>query len=63
MPEIPTDTAETNEFMRNDLDVIDYNKITPNQVQTGFQKLLVDYDAEMSSLFNSFENGFNFFNF
>ena len=42
--------------MRND-DIIDYNQITPLQVQNGFQKLLVDYDAEISSLFSSFQTG------
>ncbi|CAF0898385.1 unnamed protein product [Brachionus calyciflorus] len=68
LPEIPSDTAETNELMRND-DIPSFNEITANKVQTGVQKLVVNFDTDFNELLGkldkdksydkTFENVFN----
>ncbi len=54
LPEVPSDTPDTNALMRND-DVPAYNEITSKKIQTGFQKLTVSYDAHFTNLINEFE--------
>lgn len=56
MPEIPPDTPETNPFMRND-QIPAFNELTPKLVQSGGQKLVVNYETEFDNLFKQFENG------
>lgn len=54
MPEIPSDTAESNEIMRNET-IPAFNEITPNKVQTGVQKLIVNFDTEFNEVLAKFD--------
>ena len=56
MPEIPSDTPETNPIMRND-ELPALSELTPKLVMSGVQKLVVNYETECDNLFKQFENG------
>ena len=56
MPEIPPDTPETNPIMRND-PVPALSELTPKLVQSGAQKLVVNFESECDNLYKQFENG------
>lgn len=59
MPEIPSDTAETNELMRNET-VPAFGEITPNKVQNGVQKLIVNFDTEFNEVIGKFDKDQNY---
>lgn len=56
MPEIPSDTPETNPIMRND-PVPALSELTPKLVQSGVQKLVVNFESDCDTLYKQFENG------
>lgn len=57
MPEIPPDTPETNPIMRTHDPVPALSELNPKLVQSGVQKLVVNYETECDNLFKQFENG------
>lgn len=62
LPEIPSDTAETNAIMRLNDNIPALNELTPEKVQNGVQKLVVNYDSSLNELYKKFESG-NFISF
>lgn len=58
MPEIPSDTPETNPIMRNET-IPALSELNAKLVQSGVQKLVVNYETECDNLFKQFENGFS----
>lgn len=62
MPEIPPDTPETNPIMRND-PVPALSELNAKLVQSGVQKLVVNFETECDNLFKQFENGLLFISF
>lgn len=57
MPEIPPDTPETNPIMRVNENVPAFSELTPKLVQSGVQKLVINYETEMDSLYKQFDGG------
>ena len=49
LPEVPSDTPQTNAFMRNE-NIPPFNEIDPKQVISGFQKLIVNYETQVNEL-------------
>ena len=46
--------------MQNE-DIPSFNKISPNKVQTGIQKLIVNFDSDFNETLGKFEKGFYLF--
>lgn len=56
LPEVPSDTAETNAFMRIE-NIPPLNEIEPKQVISGFQKLLVNFETDVFNLMERIDSG------
>lgn len=60
MPEIPSDTAETNTLLRSCSELAGpppaLSELTAKMIQTGGQKLVVNYEAEMEALFKQHDD-------
>lgn len=61
MPEVPSDTAETNALMRNDDNLPAINELDIKKVQNGFQKLSINFDNDLNDLLLSIEASKIFF--
>jgi hypothetical protein len=53
LPEVPSDTAETNALMRNNDSLPSINELDIKKVQNGFQKLSINFDNDLNELIQS----------